>query len=323
MSNHNRRQDDGDETWNRLKEWIKGSKSAERLASHILSSDGFLLIDPSHPLGGRDGNKDLICFKDKVTWIGAVYFPRGQKTFREIKVKFINDIAGIGHIGASGLVFVTNQEISVAQRKSLISLAPKHSIMIYHLERIVNLLNNPKNYGVRLEFLNISMSEEEQLAYFAERDREFLGIVDMLKIDNIKKSVVAYQQKLFLIKELIEDLQAAFDEIDSPASSEDYDKSWEVVVKNEYFLNSIKSVVLNEIDPELALKLYGDLKTLSSVKNFHEDIQEAERTGQKYFKSKAQLQDHYSGVIQKSLFEIVDTLENYEMYLSDVINKQL
>jgi hypothetical protein len=42
-----------DETWNRILNWTKGQKS-ERLAAHILSSEGYKSIDPSHPLGGKD-----------------------------------------------------------------------------------------------------------------------------------------------------------------------------------------------------------------------------------------------------------------------------
>jgi len=36
-----------------------------------------------------------------------------------------------------------------------------------HLERIVSILDSPPNYGIRLEFLDIQMTKEEQLAFFA------------------------------------------------------------------------------------------------------------------------------------------------------------
>ena len=55
-----RRRTDGDETWMRLQTWTKGQKPAERLAAHILSTEGYQSIDPSHPLGGRDGIKDIV-----------------------------------------------------------------------------------------------------------------------------------------------------------------------------------------------------------------------------------------------------------------------
>ena len=41
-------------------------------------------IDPSHPLGGKDGLKDMTLSFEGKRWIGAVYFPRGQQTFTVI-----------------------------------------------------------------------------------------------------------------------------------------------------------------------------------------------------------------------------------------------
>lgn len=44
-----------DETWHRLRDWTYGSAPSERLAAQILHHEGFEAIDPSHPLGGKDG----------------------------------------------------------------------------------------------------------------------------------------------------------------------------------------------------------------------------------------------------------------------------
>ena len=49
-----------DETWHRLREWTAGSAAAERLAAQVLLADGYTSVDPSHPLGGPDGGKDLL-----------------------------------------------------------------------------------------------------------------------------------------------------------------------------------------------------------------------------------------------------------------------
>src|SRR5690606_15242821 len=85
----------GRETWQRLREWDRGQTNAERLAAHVIRMDGFQAIDPSHPLGGPDGLKDLVCRRDERKWIGAVYFPRGQQTFATIRGKFSADAEGI------------------------------------------------------------------------------------------------------------------------------------------------------------------------------------------------------------------------------------
>ncbi len=49
-------------------------------------------------------------------------------------------------------------------------LAPHRSVEIFHLERIASLLDSPRGYGIRLEFLDVDMTKEEQLAFIAERD---------------------------------------------------------------------------------------------------------------------------------------------------------
>lgn len=175
-----RRRTDGDETWHRLREWLKGPKAAERLAGHILASEGFESIDPSHPLGGPDGMKDLVCLKAGLKWIAAVYFPRGQQSFVKTRAKFLSDLEGVERNGADALVFVTNQELSLSERRDLMLATEGRKIVIYHLERLTHILNNPVNYGVRLEFLGIGMAPEEQLAYFAERDRDFFAATEML-----------------------------------------------------------------------------------------------------------------------------------------------
>ena len=85
IGDHTMRRAEGRETWHRLLEWDKGQTSSERLAAIILSSEGFKNIDPSHPLGGKDGLKDMVLSHNGCKWIGAVYFPRGQQDFSCIK----------------------------------------------------------------------------------------------------------------------------------------------------------------------------------------------------------------------------------------------
>jgi hypothetical protein len=176
-----KRRTDGDETWSRLLNWTKGQKPSERLAAHILSSDGFKSIDPSHPLGGKDGLKDIISVKDNLQWIAAAYFPRGQKAFKEIKKKFTSDMHGVKKNKVSGLAFVTNQELTLHERKELKDTGKPHTIEIFHLERLTHILDTAKNYGIRLEFLDIELTKEEQLSYFASRDEKMTGLSEKLE----------------------------------------------------------------------------------------------------------------------------------------------
>jgi len=178
-----KRRTDGDETWNRLLNWTKGQKPSERLAAHILGSEGYKSIDPTHPLGGRDGLKDIISMKDNLQWIAAVYFPRGQMDFKEIKKKFNSDIKGITKNNVSGLSFVTNQLLTAGERNKLKELGKPYIIDIFHLERITHILDSPKNYGIRYEFLDIVLSNEEQLSFYTSKDEKIFSLME--KIENL------------------------------------------------------------------------------------------------------------------------------------------
>src|SRR5690242_8489948 len=83
-----------DETWHRLLEWTQGQAPSERLAAQILIHEGFSDVDPSHPLGGKDGGKDAIARREGRLFALAVYFPRGQQPFNAINAKFESDLAG-------------------------------------------------------------------------------------------------------------------------------------------------------------------------------------------------------------------------------------
>lgn len=170
------RMGEGRETFSRLLNWDRGQAPSERLAAVILSKEGFKGIDPSHPLGGKDGLKDMTLSFEGKRWIGAIYFPRGQQTFANIKDKFLHDLAGVKANDAEGLAFVTNQELRLGERKELSELSGDVDVQIYHLERIASLLNTPSCYGIRMEFLDIEMSKEEQLAFFADNDQRLSRI---------------------------------------------------------------------------------------------------------------------------------------------------
>jgi hypothetical protein len=185
------RRQDGRETYHRLREWDKGSTAAERLAVQLLYAFGFRSIDPSHPLGGPDGLKDAICTRGGIRWAAAAYFPRGQQSFGGIKKKFLADLKGAEVNNAKGFVFVTNQELSLDEREELKAYAGAFEVEILHLEKIGSMLNTPPNYGVRLEFLDLDMSREEQLAFIAARDSELYSLratIEALR-DDIQKLI--------------------------------------------------------------------------------------------------------------------------------------
>jgi hypothetical protein len=165
-----------DETRERLLNWSDAQKASERLAGHVLASEGFTSINPSHPLGGPDGLKDILCKKGQILWVAACYFPNGKKTFRQIYEKFVHDAETLKtEKRIKGFIFVTNQNLSLSQREQLKSMVTSKNVEVFHLERLTHILNRPENYGTRLEFLDIEMNKEEQISYFATTAKQSLA----------------------------------------------------------------------------------------------------------------------------------------------------
>lgn len=150
-----------------LRDWRMGQTQAERLCATLLHTEGFSSIDPQCPLGGPDGRKDIICQKGDTKVVAAAYFPPTHQNFRSVKEKFLHDYEGVARNNATGFAFFVNQPITPTERTDLIGLTDLKLIEIYHLERITSLLDSPRGYGPRLEYLRIAMNEEEQLAFWS------------------------------------------------------------------------------------------------------------------------------------------------------------
>ena len=195
---------DGKNTRSCLRYWDKDSGEVETLAGALLKSDGYINIDPSHPLGGPDGKRDLIIQNEKSQeyFIVGCYFAREPKDFSDTKSKFVNDYSGVasyndrfkagfaGFNEIKGFVFFTNQHLTLHQRETLISLCdPKKRIEIYHLERITVLLNQPINVTHRFDYLGIPVSPAAHVSFLADMQKKLIDKIDqqdkeMLKIKN-------------------------------------------------------------------------------------------------------------------------------------------
>ncbi|OBI98395.1 hypothetical protein [Mycobacterium asiaticum] len=144
-----------DETQKRLLDWTYQQPPSERLAAQILDPEGYEEIDPSHPLGGKDGGRDGTCSRNGENGVWAVYFPRHQQTLKAIKDKLKEDIEAARKHDPKFLVFVTNQEIRMAERDDLRKLGGDIRIDLFHLERVAGILDRPHMAGVREQFLRI------------------------------------------------------------------------------------------------------------------------------------------------------------------------
>ncbi len=218
------RRAEGRETFYRLLEWDKGQAASERLAALILEREGFCNIDPSHPLGGKDGGKDMLCEFNGFKWIGAVYFPRGQQNFSAIKKKYRHDLEGAYRNGAKGIAFITNQELSLMERKTLEETDETLDVRIYHLERIANILNMPKMYGIRLEYLEIEMTKEEQLAYFSYVNEQGITRIER-KLDDLCENIRNRSERISVFNDTEEDEVRTLEEV-LEAENMFFDKIW-------------------------------------------------------------------------------------------------
>ena len=74
-----------DETWHRLLDWTQGQAPSERLAALLLNEEGYDVIDPSHPLGGKDegADADATCSKTDNRGNSFVVEPSSLRWFDE------------------------------------------------------------------------------------------------------------------------------------------------------------------------------------------------------------------------------------------------
>ena len=180
----------------KLMKWRGGTVQAERLSSALLHIEGYSSVDPQCPLGGPDGGKDLLCIKNDWKYVAAAYFPTTDKTFKEVKAKFCGDLVGVKKNSADGIVFITNQKLTPSERSDLEELASSCNAggILYHIERVIGILDSPAGYGTRLQFLDIGLTLEEQLSFFTQWDS---SLSDKL-----------HEQSLFIIKELSQKIAA-------------------------------------------------------------------------------------------------------------------
>jgi hypothetical protein len=149
-----------------LRDWRGGQLNAERLCAGLLHTSGYADVDPQAPVGGPDGKKDILAHRDNHRYVAAVYFPPTVPSFGQIRAKFLADRNGVAINNADGFLFFVNQHLTVGQRKELLGLGGPRD-QIFHLERMRSILDSPRGYGLRLEYLRIAMSSEEQVAFFS------------------------------------------------------------------------------------------------------------------------------------------------------------
>lgn len=176
-----------------LKAWRFGGTQSERLCATLLHSEGFKRVDPQCPLGGPDGIKDVLFELNGWRYIAACYFPTTEKDFKEVQGKFEDDFKGVALNSARGIAFFTNQHLTPGERKTLENIAKSGSAAarIYHVEAIRAILDSPRGYGMRLEYLRIPMKPEEQASFLSQFGSDISAAMDKHSgvLDSISKKV--------------------------------------------------------------------------------------------------------------------------------------
>src|ERR1035438_9201193 len=81
-----------------------------------------------------------------------------QREFPEVPL--VADMAAAGAHEVQGVAFVTNQELTLAERKSLTEASESLEIHLYHLERITAILDSPAMAVIRKQFLDIDYEDK-------------------------------------------------------------------------------------------------------------------------------------------------------------------
>lgn len=177
------------QTDERLKSYLDTNQlHREQMCGAILAIDKrFSDVQPRHPRGGPDGGRDIeaIFRGDQITF-GAVGFVNQANDSKEhkktIKEKFFSDLKSAisSDIKPSTFVFFTNINLTISEKELLIDEAKKHQIIhceILDRERLRISLDSPDGFSIRFQYLNITLSEEEQASFFARWGDDIQSVI--------------------------------------------------------------------------------------------------------------------------------------------------
>jgi hypothetical protein len=173
----------------RLTRWLDANQlDRERLCQAILSIDKrFSAVKPRQPRGGPDGGRDLEALYNgnRLTY-GAVGFqnsvsdsePERNQAIEKFKVDLDSALKAEKQLKI--FVFFTNVNLTVGDKDILLKTAKSKGIEycdVYDRERIRIVLDSPDGLSIRFQYLQISLSEPEQAAFFAKWGTELQGVI--------------------------------------------------------------------------------------------------------------------------------------------------
>ncbi len=159
------------------------------MCADLLSLDRrFSNVRPRNPKGGPDQGRDIeALFEGRALVFAAVGFIRGAQDTpqhrRQTANKFDHDLrSALKHApDLDVFVFFTNVALTAKDRDGLCDAARaiKHSIYteIFDREQIRLILNTPRGFGLRFQYLDLEMSKEEQQSFFSEHGEEIQAML--------------------------------------------------------------------------------------------------------------------------------------------------
>jgi hypothetical protein len=177
------------QTDERLKSYLDTNQlHREQLCRAVLAIDKrFSDVRPRHPRGGPDGGRDIeALFRDESLAYGAVGFVNQANDSKEqkktISDKYSSDLDSAleANKKPSVFVFFTNINLTVGEKDSLIEKARKQGIThceILDRERLRITLDSPDGFSLRFQYLNITLSEEEQASFFARWGDDIQSVI--------------------------------------------------------------------------------------------------------------------------------------------------
>ncbi|MDN5082239.1 hypothetical protein [Aliarcobacter butzleri] len=196
------------QTDERLKSYLDTNQlHREQMCRAVLATDKrFSDVRPRHPRGGPDGGRDIqAIYRENQTAFGAVGFVNqandSEEQKKTIKKKFNDDLESAISADKDLKVFIffTNINLTIGDKDTLIEKAKKEGILycdVLDRERIRITLDSPDGFSIRFQYLNITLTEEEQASFFSRWGDDIQSLIStgFQKIEGTLNRVLFLQE---------------------------------------------------------------------------------------------------------------------------------
>jgi len=189
-------------TEERLKSWLDSNQvQRERLCVNLLPLfDNYSKVEPRRPKGGPDQGRDIQAYYNGNKVFGGVGFKNSANDSSQhkkwAKRKFKEDLKAAKEELKSldSFVFFTNVDLTPKEIEDLKKYAFSNDILhceIFYRERLRQILDSIIGYGLRLQYLGIEMSQEEQVSFV-----EMIGNKNKKELDEIRQRNIQIDSKI-------------------------------------------------------------------------------------------------------------------------------